>query len=191
MKNTVLSNLLFESRQSKSLLELHKRNNGLDDFCVGYILDYDDTFIIFQHVTKYGIEDGVHVEQISDLDRIEAHGAYLKACQALLATPEILPAQTTKQIAIPLNESWQFNLLNSGSYIGDLIAFELGGEGLFNFGFLIDLDEDHIVVHLVSEAGESQGTNLYRIIDISSFGFDTLQCRKRRAMYNLRLTGSI
>ena len=177
---------MTNSKETKSLIGLHSPNIGIDYFCVGYVIDFDETFIILQHVTKYGVKDGVHIDQIPKLERVEAESAYIKSAQILFENQDLLPKQTIKKSAFPFTDSWQYDFFNGNSCIGELIAFELSGENLFSYGFLIDFDQENFIVHLVGESGESQGTNVYHIDDIASFGLDTLQCRKRRLMYETR-----
>jgi hypothetical protein len=185
MTNEILINTLSNSKQKKTLIGLHNSGVQIDDFCVGYVLDYNESFIVIQHVNKYGFEDGIHVVQIASLEKIETNTSYIKTCQILFQNPSLLPKQSIKNIKFQFSKSWQFDLLHDNSYIGELIAFQLDGSDFFNFGFLFDFDENNIMIHLVGESGESQGTTIYHLIDIASFGIDTLQCRKRKYLHNL------
>ncbi len=189
MTNEIVSKILFHSKKTKTLIGLHRIGNQ-DDFTVGFVVDYNDSFLIIQHVTKYGIEDGLHIERLDKLEKIETDEDYIKSCQMLLKNPNLLPKQTIKKTKFNFSESWQFDFLNNNSYKGELIAFEVEGENVFNYGFLVDFDEFNILLHLVNEAGMSQGTTVYQIDDIISFGVDTLQCRKRKALYNLKKKAS-
>jgi hypothetical protein len=190
MTKKLLNEIFSNSKTTKSLIGLYNRDITIDDFCVGYVIDFDDTFVVLQHVTKYGEKDGIHVKQIATLDKIETQNDYLKGCQIFFETPELLPRQKNEKVKFSFSDSWQYHFLNDNSCIGELIAFDLRGEDFFNFGFLIDFDEDTFIIHLVGQSGESQGTNVYHLIDISSFGLDTLQCRKRGYLYNLKIKTS-
>ena len=186
MTKKILDQIFSNSKRTRSLIGLYKRDITIDDFCVGYVIDFDDTFVVLQHVTKYGEKDGIHIKQIATLDKIETQNDYLNGCQTLLENRELFPTQTSQKVKFSFSDAWQYHFLNDNSCIGELIAFDLSGDDFFNFGFLIDFDQDNFSVHLVGQAGESQGTNVYHLIDIASFGLDTLQCRKRRYLYNLR-----
>jgi len=186
MTKKLLDEIFSNSKSAKSLIGLYNRDIKIDDFCVGYVIDFDDTFVVLQHVTKYGEKDGIHVKQIATFDKVEIQNDYLKGCQIFFENQNLLPKQTNEKVKFSFSDSWQYHFLNDNSCIGELIAFDLRGEDLFNFGFLIDFDEEHFVIYLVGQAGESQGTNVYHLIDIASFGLDTLQCRKRRYLYNLK-----
>ena len=190
MTKNVLSEIFSNSKNTKSLIGLHGRNIGIDDFCVGYVIDFDDLFVVVQHVTKYGIKDGIHVKQISALEKIETEGDYLKTCQIFLENPQLLSKQIVEKAIFSFSDSWQYHFLNENSCIGELIAFQLNVDDYFNFGFLIDFDEDNFIIHLVGQSGESQGTNVYHLLDLASFGLDTLECRKRRYMYKRRQQAS-
>lgn len=186
MTKKVLDQIFSDSKKNKSLIGLYNSGITIDDFCVGYVIDFDDTFVVLQHVTKYGEKDGIHVKQIASLGKIETQNDYLAACQMFFENPELLPRQTNEKLNFSFSDSWQYHFLNENSCIGELIAFDLRGEDYFNFGFLVDFDEDSFVVHLVGQSGESQGTSVYHLSDIASFGIDTLQCRKRSYLYNLK-----
>jgi hypothetical protein len=189
MTNEILSKILFHSKKTRTLIGLHRIGNP-DDFTVGYVVDYNDSFVVIQHVTKYGVEDGLHIEKLAKLEKIETDEDYIKSCQILLKNQNLLPKQSMKKVKFNFSEAWQYDLLNNNSYKGELIAFELDGENLFNFGYLVDYDEVNILMHLVSESGISQGTNVYHLEDIISFGFDTMQCRKRKTLFNLKKKAS-
>ena len=191
MTKKLLDEIFSNSKTTKSFIALYNRDIRIDDFCVGYVIDFDDTFVVIQHVTKYGVMDGIHIKQTATLDKIETESDYLKTCQILFKDNELLPKQTTEKVKFSFSDNWQYHFLNDNSSIGELIAFDLSGEDFFNFGFLVDFDEDNFIIHLVGQSGQSQGTNIYHVIDISSFGIDTLECRKRKYLYNFRRkTGS-
>ena len=191
MTKKLLDEIFSNSKITKCLIGLYDRNIRIDDFCVGYVIDFDNTFVVIQHVTKYGVRDGIHIKQTATLDKIETGSDYLKTCQILFENNELLPKQTTEKVQFSFSDNWQYHFLNDNSSIGELIAFDLIGEDFFNCGFLVDFDEDNFIIHLVGQSGQSQGTSIYHVIDISSFGIDTLECRKRKYLYNYRTkTGS-
>ncbi len=186
MTKKILSEILSASKETKSLIGLYDRNTQVDDFWVGYVIDFDDAIVVIQHITSYGVKDGIHVKEIAAFERIETESEYLKCCQLLFENHELLPRQITEKVRFSFSDSWQYHFLNDNSCIGELIAFDLQGEDFFNYGFLVDFDEESMVIHLVSQSGESQGTNVYYLNDVSSFQLDTLACRKRKAMYSHR-----
>lgn len=186
MTKKLLDEILSISKRTRSLIGLYDRHVTIDDFCVGYVIDFNDTFVVLQHVKKYGQKDGIHVKQITTLDKIETESDYLKACQLFLEDPELLPKQSSEKVKFSVSDDWQYHFLNDNSCIGELIAFDLRGEDFFNFGFVIDFDQDTFIIHLVGQSGESQGTSVYHLIDVASFGLDTLECRKRRHLHNLK-----
>lgn len=182
----ILQEIFFNSKKTKKLLGFHDRHIGIDDFCIGYVLDFDDSIVVIQHVKKYGENDGIHIKQISTLEKIETEDEYLTTCQMFFENPKLLPKQTIEGVKFSFSDTWQYHFLNDNSCIGELIAFDLNGEDYFNLGYLIDFDEDNFIIHLVGQSGENQGTNVYHLSDINSFGLDTLECRKRKCMYELR-----
>lgn len=168
------------------MIGLYNREVVTDDFCVGYVLDFDENFVIMQQVTEYGEKDGILIKQIETLNKIETRNDYLNGCQTLLKNPHPLPAQTSANVKISPSEVWQYHFLNENSILGEMMSFDLIGDEFYNFGFLVDFDEENIIILLVGQGGESLGRNVYQLSDIASFGIDTLQCRKRRYLYNLK-----
>jgi hypothetical protein len=70
------------------LTDLYTSGIQIDDFCVGYVIDYDESFIVYQHVTKFGQEDGIHIVQIANLEKIETDTSYINSCQTLANTAQ-------------------------------------------------------------------------------------------------------
>ena len=184
MSKTITKEIFLKSKSEKSLIGIYTRDIGIDDFCVGYVIDFDDMFIVIQHISKYGQRDGIHIKQILTLEKIEVETDYLLSCQILFDNQKLLPDQTIEKVLFSNTDSWQYHFFNDNSCIGELIAFNLKGEDYFNFGFLIDFDQDNFSINMIGQAGENQGINVFHLTDISSFGLDTLNCRKREYLYN-------
>jgi len=190
MTNRILEEVFNKSKKTKTLIGIYERKIQYDDFCVGYVLDYNETFLVIQHVTKFGIKDGIHIKEILTIEKVETESEYIRTCQLLFDNPKLLPNQNTNRVKLSTNDFWQYHFFNDNLCIGELIAFGLEGEDLFNFGFLIDFDEDNFIVHLIGQSGESQEINTYNIIDINSLALDTLTCRKRKCLFQLRKNAS-
>ncbi len=190
MTMRILKEIFKKSKKTKKIIGIYERNIQYDDFCVGYVIDFNENFLVIQHVTKLGIKDGIHIKEILTIEKVETESEYIRTCQLLFDNPELLPKQITNRVKLSSNDSWQYHFFTDNSCIGELIAFSLKGDDLFNFGFLIDFDEDNFIVHLIGQAGESQETNTYHIIDINSLALDTLTCRKRNCLFQLRKNAS-
>jgi len=186
----ILKEIFQKSKKTKKLIGIYTRNIQYDDFCVGYVINFNENYLVIQHVTKYGIKDGIHIKEILTIEKVETESEYIRTCQLLFDNPELLPNQIINRVKLSSNDSWQYNFFTDNSCIGELIAFGFKGDDLFNFGFLIDFDEDNFIVHLIGQAGESQETNTYHIIDINSLALDTLTCRKRKCLFQLRKNAS-
>lgn len=190
MTMRILKEIFQKSKKTKKLIGIYARNIQYDDFCVGYVIDFNENYLVIQHVTKYGIKDGIHIKEILTIEKVETESEYIRTCQLLFDNPELLPKQIINRVKLSTNDSWQYHFFTDNSCIGELIAFGFKGDDLFNFGFLIDFDEDNFIVHLIGQAGESQETNTYHLLDINSIALDTLTCRKRKCLFQLRKNSS-
>jgi hypothetical protein len=90
MNNRILEKLLSHSKTTKTVIGIRKYNNE-DEFYVGYIVDYNDTLIVLQHISKFGLEDGLLVEKI---ESFEAEDDYIKSYQLLFKNANTIGKQT-------------------------------------------------------------------------------------------------
>lgn len=182
MNNRIVNDILSDSKLRKTLIGFYESGND-DNFQVGYVLDFNEESILYQHLNKFGVKDGIHTIMISNLEKIEKDTYYIRGIQLLLENNDLISKQNTNKAKLSPSENWQYDFLNENSLIGELITFQLGGSEFYNFGFLIDFDLENIMVSLISESGENQGKSVYHLIDIVAFGIDSLQCRKRKHLY--------
>lgn len=177
-----MNDILSNSKLRKTLIGFHE--SGIDNnFQVGFVLDFNEEFILFQSVNRFGVKDGIHTVKTSNLEKIEIDTFYIRGIQVLFENHNLISNQITNKATISFSESWQYDFLNENSLIGELIAFQMGGAEFYDFGFLIDFDEEYLSVNLIGDSGENQGMSVYHLIDIDAFGLDSLECRKRKQLY--------
>lgn len=182
MNNKIVNNILSDSKLRKTLIGFYEC--GIENnFQVGYVIDFNEEFILYQHLNKFGVKDGIHTVKLSNLERIEKDTSYIRGIHILFEKNDLITKQTTNRAKLSLSATWQYDFLNENSLVGELIAFQLDGSEFYNFGFLIDFDLENIIVSLISESGENQGISVYHLVDIEAFGIDSLQCRKRKHLY--------
>jgi len=183
METKVLEKLLLHSKTTKTIIGIRKYNDG-DDLYVGFIVDFTDSIIVFQHISKYGLEDGLIVEKIENIESFEADGEYVKAYNYFFNNPIILGKQTIKKIELSKDENWQYEMLKSKFDKGKIVTVELNNSGFDNHGFIIDFDENYLNFKPITNLGVDEGEIIYKISDITGVSVDRLESRKREGLYN-------
>ncbi len=185
MSNKILNKILSHSKKTKTVIGVRKYNDG-DDLYVGYIVDYNDTLIVLQHISKLGLEDGLIIEKIENIESFETEEKYLRAYQLLFANANKIKNQTVKNIKLPVKgKNWQFELLKNNFHQGKIVSVELNDQETIVQGFVIDFDEIHLYFNPISNIGEDEGKNIYKLSDITAFSVDRVESRKREAFYTL------
>ncbi|MBK8367690.1 MAG: hypothetical protein IPL10_09785 [Bacteroidetes bacterium] len=183
MKNKILENILSHSKKTKSIISVRKYNEG-DDIYVGYIVDYTDTLIILQHITKYGVEDGLMIEKIDNIETFESDDDYAKSLQFLFENKAKISKQTVKSMKLTNSEYWQYELLKIMFDKSKLVTIELNNDDLVSHGYIIDFDKTNLQFKPIDKLGNDEGITIYKLLDISGLTIDTLESRKRQALYD-------
>jgi hypothetical protein len=174
----MIENILQESKDKKSLIGLnYYRGEG---FYCGYVLDFNDEFVVIQHFSKFGIPDGLLVHKIADIKYFEKETEYLKGIKLLLRNS--IQKQT---YSLPDNKELTEGFLSLfQSFIGNkeyLIKFELN-DGEIYFGFVEWCDEENFSIIQVDIDG-LLGKAIFRLEDIKAYWIDDLESRKRKIIY--------
>lgn len=184
MQSRIVESILSHSKETKSLIGIRKYNDG-DNFYVGYIIDYNETLVSFQHITKYGAKDGVMVEKIGGIESFETGDDYMKAYQFLMMHPDKIPQQTVKNVNLPDADNWQYEILKGLHDESRIVTIELNNDSVIH-GYIIDLDEDILQINPISNSGKDEGVSIYKLDDISAISTERLESRKRQAFFNWR-----
>jgi hypothetical protein len=183
MANKIVEKILSHSKKTKTLIGVRKYNDG-DDLYIGYIVEYNDTLIVLQHVTIFGLEDGLMVEKIENIETFETEDDYVKSFQFLFKNKNKILKQTVKNIKLPESENWQYELLKSKFDKGKLVTIELNNDDKVTHGYIIDVDEKNLQFNPIDKLGKDEGITIYKLSDISGLTIDRLESRKRQAFYD-------
>ena len=185
MENNVLEKQLSHSKTTKTVIGIRKYDDG-DDLYVGYVVDYSDSVIVFQHISKYGLEDGLIIEKIENLESIETESEYVKTYNLFINSANIIGKQTVKKMKLPKDENWQYEMLKNKFDKGKIVTVELNNSGIDTHGFIIDFDETYLNLNPITNLGDDEGGIIFKLSDITGFAVDRLESRKREALYNLK-----
>ena len=184
MVSRIISEILTYSQETKTLIALRKENS--DGVWVGYIVEFNDSVFVLQHISSLGLEDGLVIERIDNVDSFETDDDYLKGVQLLFDQAGQIPKQAIKNIDIPSEENWQHELLKCGFDQGKLISVEINNSETINYGFVLDYDDSLLQLKSVTKTGDENGTETYSLSNITSLTVDRIEGRKRQFLYDMK-----
>jgi hypothetical protein len=185
MTNKILDKILSHSKKTKTIIGVRNYNDG-DDLYVGYIVDYNDTLIVLQHITKFGLEDGLIIEKIDNIESFDTEDDYLKSYQFLIKNVNKIQKQTVKSIKLSGGENWQYEMLKSKFDKGKMVTIELNKDDFVTHGYIVDFDETYIQFNSIDKLGNDEGQSIYKLSDISGLTIDRFESRKRQTFYDLK-----
>ena len=73
----MILDIILKSKETKTLIgfNFYGSDNG---FYCGYVLEFNDEFVIIQHFSKFGINDGILVHKLSDIKYFETETDYVQ-----------------------------------------------------------------------------------------------------------------
>ena len=179
----MINEVLEFSKINKELLGITL--HGESEFWCGIVEDYSEEFIQLRHYTKYGELDGVAIEKISNIERIDITDDYIKALKIVIEQKEkIKDIEIKSRIFDDLNsENWQYISLKpfeNDNYV--LTSIQINSDNFYT-GFVKDIDEEYIKFEIVGNAGNSEGISLFKLENISSIKINDLECRRKLLIY--------
>lgn len=180
----MLYDILEESKKNNKLISLLLY--GDVGFWCGVVQDYNQEFIELKHYTKYGDVDGLAIERISDIERIDIQDKHLKAMTVLIEKNDQLRKMELKsRMFDDLNEeNWQFISLKPYELDrGVLVSIQVNSDNFYQ-GFVMKLGLDFLKFEIIDEDGFSDGVCLFKLKDINSIKLNDFECRKRLLIYN-------
>lgn len=182
--NSNFEQILEFSKTNQSIIAIFQDPAG-SDFWAGYILDYNDEFFVMQHVTKYGKKDGVLIEPIYKIRRIDRDD-YCKCLQYVFEHHAELDQEQTFDLNIPKEENWIYHtLLRINGDTDYLVRISVGNDSRFA-GFVTNVSDDDFVLRCIGHDGQDEGTLFFLNDDVNSFRINDLEARRRLMLYHYR-----
>ncbi len=185
MAHSILDKLLAHSQETKSLIAVRRYNDG-NNFHLGYIVDFNENLFVLQCYTRLGVEDGLLIDQIDHIESFESDDDYVKSYDIFIKSKEKITKQKTKDIAITVSDNWVLEILKTENISDRIITLELNKDGCIIHGYVLEFDEFYIKFRVITNIEADDGTNIYKIADITSFTIEQSESRKREALYKLK-----
>jgi len=178
----MIENALHESKQKKSLIGVNYYGSNSGFYC-GYVVEYNSEFIILQHYSKFGLQDGLLVHKLTDIKYLEKDTEYLNGIKLLIKNQELTMKQT---FSLNMKKEQLDNFFTLfESFIGNkdyLIKFELNDEDIF-FGLVEWCNEETFSIINIDLDGLIIGKAVFKFEDLKTYWIDDLECRKRKLLY--------
>lgn len=186
MKKTLLKEILDDSKKNKKLLSFKIYSE--EGFYCGYVSSYTDSLVNITHYTKYGKCDGIKIIRIEDIQSIDYENDYSFIMEYTIANSEKINNITPVKIKLPKSENWIYEILkeyvNSEDHI---IQIEVGTSDDDSFmGFVMKLDQEFILLRVVSNYGLDEGPTLYKLEDITSIRINDSYSVRAMLLYHWR-----
>jgi hypothetical protein len=185
----MILDILQKSKETKTLIgfNFYGSDNG---FYCGFVLDYSEVFVIIQHYSKFGINDGILVHKLTDIKYFETETDYLNGIQLLIDKPNEILGQTFKlgsdKEYLDSFTSLFENFIGNKDYF---IKFEMTDDEIY-FGLIEWCDEDSFSIKNIDSAGIITGKAIFKFEDLKLYWIDDLECRKRKILYDKKNASS-
>jgi hypothetical protein len=179
--DNILIRLLERSKLTKELLAFWEYGNT-ESFWAGYVIDYNETLVLIQQYSKYGMKDGVLIWPIDKIKNIDFENDYLSCLQFMVEKVND-QSDMTLHLNLPDHDEWQFDLLVQLEGNRNLLtSTELNGENFFT-GFIQDVSEEDFVISCISQIGNDEGKSHYKVNEITAFQIGDIDNQKRFTLY--------
>ena len=185
MKGTILFDLLKKSKENKELLSIWQYNSDKGSL-VGYVTEFNEEFIVFNHFTKFGKPDGTIILNSANIKTIDFNDDYTKVMECLIEYSDILDKPVANDITISFIENWQVDILQQLVNKTDHIAsFEINSSDFYT-GFVKKLSSEDFVLNCIGKNGENEGDALYKIEDVTEIRLNDMDDKRRLLLYKWR-----
>lgn len=184
MEETLFHEILTKSKAEKEIIGIWQYGDD-NGFLSGYVVDFNEHLVVFQHFTKYGKTDGIITLQIAGIQSIDIKDDYAKAMECLIEYSTILEKEPEFKPQLNSTEEWQSELINQLAEKSEtLVSLEING-GYFS-GYIKKATETDFEMNCVGKMGEDEGNVIYRVEDVTEFRLHDWDDRKKDLLFKWR-----
>lgn len=182
--NTNFEKILQHSKNDKAIIAIFQDPSSTD-FWAGYVLDYNEEFFVLQHISKYGKPDGILIEPIYKIRRIDQDD-YCKCLQYIMKNNHELDKEQEISLPIPQESNWVYLALKELDGQTDFIVrISIGVDSRFS-GFIKSVTEEDFVLKCIGPDGQEEGNLYFTMDDVNSFRINDLEARRRLMLFHFR-----
>lgn len=154
------------------LVEIYENEDEIDSFILGYIIQYDDYFILIQCIDKYGAFDGYLAIQIDKIYRIAQDSMYINDMLLILDDTVLNDKSKSKY----KNTTIIASIINDCT---SLLTIQLCSSGYNNInGFVVSNDLNTMTLKCYDDSGTFDGITTIDMNCITSIEFDSKNTRR-------------
>lgn len=184
MEESLFYEILSKSKSDKEIIGIWQYGDDTG-FLSGYVIDFNDELVLFQHYTKYGKTDGIVTVQMDGIRSIDNNDDYAKAMECLIQYSSILEKEPDFKPLLNSSEDWQSELIHQLVKNRDvLVSIEINGE--YFSGYIQKATEMDFVMNCVGKMGEDEGNVAFRIEDVTEIKLHDWDDRKKDLLYKWR-----
>ncbi len=179
----MILDILEKSKETRELIGFNYYGSDNGFYC-GFVIGYNEDFVIIQHYSKFGMNDGILVHKLADIKYYETETDYLRGIQRLVDSPGEMLKQTFKPK--PNEEHMESFISLFESFIGNkdyLLKIEMNDEEIY-FGLLEWCDEENFSIKNIDSDGTITGKIIFKFEDLRLYWIDDQECRKRKILFN-------
>ncbi len=194
-----MNNLFFKiaekAQRENRLLSVYEEKDNPSKFWVGYVKGLDGENIYLDLVGENGSDEGFSLIKWEGIHQVDYDDRYLRRIQFLHENNFLLPDRD--------HEEEEENAFlhdtgaeeNSSDILGSLIQSVIENNILVEVdffydnwirGYIIDYQENSILVEVISSEGDSDGFSCYHVPDIKSLNGDTTTLKRIEFYYENR-----
>ncbi|MFV0537819.1 MAG: hypothetical protein ACK5M3_10650 [Dysgonomonas sp.] len=186
MKVNLIKEILDDSKKYKKLISIYIY--GEEGFYCGYVEDYNDVLLEIVHYTKYGKCDGTLVLKLEDIFSIDCDDDYGRQMSYLIANTEKFDNIQAVKVLASKTENWQYDVLKKYVLIEDsIVNISVGTRDEDSYmGHVLKLDNDFVLMRVITNYGFVEGPSLFRLQDISAIRVNDSYGIKALLLYQWR-----
>lgn len=184
MEQTIFYEILNKSKEEKEIIGIWQYGDD-EGFLSGYVIDFNEDLVLFQHYTKYGKPDGIITLQMDGIQSIDNNDDYARAMECLIEYSSILEKEPDFKPILNSTDEWQSELINQLAQNSDvLVSIEINGD--YFSGYIQKATDFDFVMNCVGKMGEDEGNIAFRVEDVNEFRLHDWDDRKKDLLFRWR-----
>ncbi len=156
-------NELIKIKEKIKIASIYINNDDITKFMVGYVIGVDDKWFILSCISPTGIYDGLIIDQVNKVLRINLDSKYEKKIS-------LLEQENNQKSEIFTfgEDNIILEFLNFAKINKHFISIEIENSGYYELqGHINTINDDIIIIDEISEYGENDGNSIIKICSIT------------------------